>query len=159
MSTPGIIIASIFFIIGMLGTFLPILPGAPLLFLGMLIYGFFESFTNLTWQFYLGQGILMAFVFGIDYLAGIWGVKKYGGSKSAVWGSIIGAFLGLFMMGPLGIIVGPFVGAVTGDFIFRKDINRAIRSGIGTLIGFLSGALLKITIQTLMIIWFFSVLR
>ncbi len=159
MSTPGLFIASIFFVLGMVGTFLPVLPGAPLLLIGMLIYGFFEQFAHLTWQFFLGQLILMSFVFGVDYLAGVWGVKRYGGSKSAVWGSIIGALLGLFLMGPLGILLGPFLGAVAGELLARRNMDQAVRAGVGTLVGFLGGALLKLVIQTLMLVWFFSVIR
>lgn len=158
MSTAGLIVASAFFIAGMAGIVLPILPGAPLLIIGMIIYGFFENFANLSWQFYAGQVLLMSFVFGVDYLASVWGIKKYGGSKTAVWGSIFGALIGLFFMGPLGIVLGPFLGAIAGEFISCKDINRAIRAGIGTLVGFLGGALIKLIIQSLMIIWFFTVI-
>ncbi|ABO50527.1 protein of unknown function DUF456 [Desulforamulus reducens MI-1] len=159
MSTPGLIIASIFFIVGMAGIFLPILPGAPLLLAGMLVYGFFEHFTHLTWQFFAGQSILVAFVFGIDYLASIWGVKKYGGSKYAVWGSIIGTIMGLFLLGPLGVIIGPFLGAVFGELIVCRNYNQAFKAGLGTLIGFLGGALAKLFLQILMIIWFFNVIQ
>lgn len=159
MSTAGIIIAVIFFIAGMAGIFLPVLPGAPLLVIGMLIYGFFENFAHLTWQFFLGQLILMSFVFGVDYLAGIWGVKRYGGSKYAVWGSLIGALLGLFMMGPLGILLGPLLGAIAGELLARRSMDQAVRAGMGTLVGFLGGALMKLVIQTLMIVWFFSAIR
>lgn len=158
MSTPGLIIASIFFIAGMAGTILPVLPGAPLILIGMVIYGAFEHFTQLTWHFFLGQIILMLFVFGVDYLAGIWGVKKYGGSKAAVWGSVAGALFGLLLMGPLGIILGPFFGAVAGELLSQRSINQAVRSGVGTLVGFLGGALTKIILQSLMIIWFFNVI-
>ncbi|SHF53805.1 DUF456 domain-containing protein [Desulforamulus putei] len=159
MSTPGIIIAVICFIAGMAGIFLPVLPGAPLLLIGMLIYGFFEQFTHLTWQFFLGQIILMCAVFGVDYLAGIWGVKKYGGSKAAVWGSLIGTLVGLFLMGPLGILLGPFLGAVAGELLARRNMEQAVRAGMGTLVGFLGGAFMKLVIQTLMIVWFFSAIR
>lgn len=158
MSVPGLIIAGVFFIAGMIGTFLPILPGAPLIFIGMLIYGFFDQFNNLTWQFFLGQFILVLFVFGVDYLASIWGVKHYGGSKSAVYGSLVGAILGLFTLGALGIIIGPFLGAVVGELLAQRKTDQAVRAGIGTLVGFLGGALMKISIQILMILWFFYVI-
>ncbi|AQS59382.1 DUF456 domain-containing protein [Desulforamulus ferrireducens] len=156
MFSLGLVIAILFFIAGMAGIFLPILPGAPLIVLGMVAYGLIEGFTNLTWQFFLGQLILMAFVFGIDYLAGMWGVRRYGGSNTAVWGSVIGALVGLFILGPLGIILGPFLGAVGGELIAKGNLQLAVRAGMGTLLGFLGGALLKLILQILMIIWFFS---
>lgn len=159
MSIPGLIIAGIFFLAGIAGTFLPVLPGAPLIFIGMVIYGFFEQFANLTWQFFLGQAILMLFVFGVDYLSSVWGVKRYGGSKQAVYGSLVGAIVGLFIMGPLGIIIGPFLGAVGGELLAQRKANQAVRAGVGTLVGFLSGALIKLSIQVLMIIWFIYVIR
>lgn len=156
MFSLGLVISILFFIAGMAGIFLPILPGAPLIVLGMVAYGLIEGFTNLTWQFFLGQLILMAFVFGIDYLAGMWGVRRYGGSNTAVWGSVIGALVGLFILGPLGIILGPFLGAVGGELIAKGNLQLAVRAGMGTLLGFLGGALLKLILQILMIIWFFS---
>ncbi|MDO7787093.1 DUF456 domain-containing protein [Desulforamulus aquiferis] len=158
MSIPGLIVAGIFFAAGMLGTFLPVLPGAPLILIGMLIYGFFEQFANLTWQFFLGQFILVLLVFGVDYLAGIWGVKRFGGSKHGIYGSLIGAVLGIFVLGPLGIILGPFLGAVVGELIAYKKADQAVRAGIGTLVGFLGGSLLKLSVQLLMIVWFFYVI-
>ncbi|PHJ37726.1 hypothetical protein P378_14275 [Desulforamulus profundi] len=62
-------------------------------------------------------------------------------------------------MGPLGILLGPFLGAVTGEFLARRNMDQAVRAGVGTLVGFLGGALLKLVIQTLMLVWFFSVIR
>lgn len=159
MSTPGLIIACIFFIAGMAGIILPILPGAPLLLAGMLIYGFFEHFTHLTWSFFAGQLILAAFIFAVDYLSNIWGVKKYGGSKTAVRGSLIGMLAGLLLLGPLGIILGPLLGAVIGELLAKRSFDQAIKAGFGTLLGFFGGALIKLFIQILMIIWFFSVIR
>lgn len=158
MSVPGIILASIFFVLGMAGAVLPALPGAPLVLAGMIIYGFFDGFTHLTWQFFLGQFILILFVFGVDYLAGIWGVVKSGGSKYAVWGSLVGALIGLFLLGPLGVILGPFLGAVGGELLAGKNIDQAVKAGVGTLIGFLGGVVIKLAIQSLMIIWFFKVI-
>lgn len=159
MLSLGLITAILFFIAGMAGIFLPILPGAPLIVAGMVAYGLLEGFAPLTWHFFLGQLILMFLVFGVDYLAGMWGVKKYGGSNTAVWGSVIGALVGLVFLGPLGIILGPFLGAVGGELIAKGDINLAVRAGIGTLLGFLGGALVKLVIQIIMIVWFFTAIN
>lgn len=156
MSVVGLIIACILFAAGLAGSILPILPGAPLIWLGMLIYGFFVDFQGLSVAFYIWQGLAVTLVFAIDYVAGAWGTRRFGGSRSAVLGSLLGAVLGLFMFGPAGIIFGPFVGAVAGELISGKEFDRALRSGLGTLLGFISGTVLKVIVMVLMIIWFFS---
>ena len=155
MSIIGIILAVVFFTIGVLGTILPALPGAPLIWLGMLIYGFFVKFQNLPLVFYIGQGLVVLLIFLIDYLASIWGVRRYGGSKEAVWGSVLGGLLGILVLGPFGLIFGPFVGAVVGELYRRSSLDKALEVGMGTLLGFLGGAVLKLSIEAVMIIWFF----
>ncbi|MDF9407339.1 MAG: hypothetical protein A4E52_00254 [Pelotomaculum sp. PtaB.Bin013] len=158
MSLVGIVIAVVFFTAGIIGTIMPVLPGAPLIWLGMLIYGIFVKFNNMSWLFFAGQGLVVALVFLIDYLAGVWGVKRYGGSKAAVWGSVIGGILGILLLGPFGLIFGPFIGAVAGELYRKSDLNKAFQVGIGTLIGFLGGTILKLAVEVLMIIWFFTVI-
>jgi uncharacterized protein YqgC (DUF456 family) len=151
------ILAVVFFTIGVLGTILPALPGAPLVWLGMLIYGFFVKFHNLPWTFYAGQGLAVVLIFLIDYLASIWGVRRYGGSKEAVWGSVLGGLLGILVLGPFGLIFGPFIGAVAGELYRSSTLNKALEVGFGTLIGFMGGTVMKLAIEAVMIIWFFMV--
>lgn len=156
MSIIGMVLALVLFTVGVIGTVLPALPGAPLIWLGMLIYGFFVKFNNLPWTFFLGQGLAVALVFLIDYLAGIWGVKRYGGSRAAVWGSVLGGLLGVLLLGPFGLIFGPFIGAVAGELYQKSPLDRAFQVGTGTLIGFLGGTVLKLAVEILMIVWFFT---
>lgn len=156
MSVVGIVIAVLFFAVGMIGTVLPALPGAPLIWLGMLVYGFMVKFNNLPWTFFIGQGLAVALIFLIDYLAGIWGTRRYGGSRAAVWGSILGGVLGVFLLGPFGLIFGPFIGAMAGELYQKSPLEKAFHVGVGTLIGFLGGTVLKLGIEVLMIVWFFT---
>ncbi|MDD2553499.1 MAG: DUF456 family protein [Desulfotomaculaceae bacterium] len=155
MSIFGMIVAVLFFIVGIAGTVLPVLPGAPLIWLGMLLYGLIVDFNNLPWTFFLGQGLAVALIFFVDYIAGVWGVSRYGGSKEAVWGSVIGALLGLFLMGPFGLIFGPFLGAVAGELYVNNTLEKAFRVGVGTLVGLLGGFVIKLAIEIVMIVWFF----
>lgn len=155
MAIIGIIIAVVFFTVGIIGTVLPMLPGAPLIWLGMLIYGLFVKFDNLSWLFFVGQGLAVALVFLIDYLSGVVGARHYGGSKAAIWGSVLGSLLGILLLGPFGLIFGPFIGAVAGEFYRKNDLDQAIHVGVGTLIGFLGGTVLKLAVEVLMIAWFF----
>ena len=155
MSIAGIIIAVVFFTVGVLGTVLPALPGATLIWLGMLVYGFFVKFQNLPWTFYAGQGLAVLLIFLVDYLAGIWGVRRYGGSREAVWGSVLGGLLGVLLLGPFGLIFGPFIGAVAGELYRRSPLDKAFKVGFGTIIGFFGGTILKLVVEAVMITWFF----
>lgn len=158
MDILGLILACLFFAAGVAGTLLPALPGAPLILLGMIIYGLFAGFYNMSLWFFIFQGVAVGLIFLVDYAANVWGVRRYGGSRSAVWGSMAGLLLGLLLLGPLGIILGPFLGAVAGELISKKPLDRAVRTGLGTLLGLAGGTVLKLVIEAGMIIWFFSVI-
>jgi uncharacterized protein YqgC (DUF456 family) len=155
MNTTPLILAIIFFIAGLIGTVLPILPGAILIYAGMLIYGFMTGFATLNVYFYILQAVVLLLIFSIDYLASALGTRRFGGSKQAGWAAVIGLFLGLIIFGPLGIVIGPFAGAVAIELIRGRELQNAVRAGLGTLIGILGGTIVKIGAEILMIIYFF----
>lgn len=155
MQVLAMILALIFFIVGLAGSILPIIPGAILMWVGMLIYGLMTDFATLGLAFFIGQALAVTLAYIIDYLSGAYGAKRYGGSRYAIYGSIIGAIVGLILMGPAGIIFGPFLGAIIGELINQKPLETAFKTGVGTLIGLLSGTVIKLAIQIIMIIWFF----
>lgn len=154
MATGALIIAIILFIVGLLGTVLPILPGAILIYAGMLIYGFMTGFATLDFTFFLIQGLVFAFIFVVDYWATAAGTRRFGGSKQAGWGAAIGMIVGIFF-GPLGIVIGPFLGAVGAELLRKTELSLAIRVGFGTLVGLLGGTIIKLGVEILMIIYFF----
>ena len=151
MSAAGMIIAVICFFFGILGTFLPALPGAPLIWLGMLLYGFAVDFQGLALSFYLLQGAAVLLTFLIDYIASAYGTKKYGGSRAAVLGSILGLFLGALLLGPPGLIFGPFLGAFLMELLKGKAMEQSLQAAFGTLLGLLGGTILKLVIEAVMI--------
>lgn len=154
MIIAAFIVASLFFAAGIVGTFAPVLPGSPLIWLGMLIFGLMTGFEKLNWVFFLLQGLLAAAVMGVDYLATALGSRYFGASKAAVFGALLGLVVGLFFF-PIGLLVGPFAGAVLLELIFTRESNTALRSGLGAVIGFWSGIILKLILETGMIVWFF----
>ena len=155
METTALIIAIILFIAGLIGTILPLLPGPILIYAGMLLYGFMTGFATLDAYFFLLQGLVLAVIFSIDYLASAVGTRRFGGSKQAAWGAIIGTILGVVLLGPLGIVLGPFIGAVGAELVRGISVNESLRIGFGTLIGILGGTVLKLGIEVMMIIYFF----
>ncbi len=152
-----VILASLFILLGLAGCILPVIPGPPLSFVGLLILRFTayvpemraEAFDERLW--YLGGAALVVTV--LDYLVPVWGTKHFGGSKSGTWGAAIGLIIGLFFA-PIGLIAGPFLGAVVGELVAGRDEKSALRSGIGSLIGFLTGVVLKLVVSGL-ITWYY----
>lgn len=154
MEIVALIIASLFFITGIVGSILPVLPGAPLIWVGMIIYGFMAGFEGLPWWFFAGQGLLALLIMGVDYLASALGSRYFGGTKAAFWGAMIGLLIGLFFF-PIGLIVGPFTGAVIAELIFARKTDQALKAGLGAFVGFWGGLPIKLILEAAMIAWFF----
>lgn len=150
-----IILAFLFLLVGLAGCILPILPGPPLAYTGLLLLHF-TSNHQFTTNFLVLWAIIAIAVTIIDNVIPVLGTKKYGGSKKAIWGSMIGLLIGLFLFPPFGIIIGPFLGAVIGELLEGKETIDAIRSGFGAFMGFLGGTILKLITVGIMIFYFFK---
>lgn len=144
----------VFMLAGIAGCVLPLLPGPPLNYIGLLMLHFTAGFQFST-RFLVIWAIITAVVYALDYAIPVWGTKKFGGSKQGVWGSVIGLVAGLFFFPPFGIIIGPFLGAVAGELVAGKDSRAALKSGFGSFIGFLTGTLIKL-IASGMMTWYFG---
>ena len=155
MKVLPLVVCIVLFILGLLGTVLPVLPGAILIYGGMLVYGIMTGFKNLTLYFFLIQALILIIIFLVDFIASVIGTRHFGGSKQAILGALIGTILGMFIMPPIGIFIGPFLGAVVAELILEKQLQEAIRVGICTLIGMMGGTLLKLFMEIIMIIYFF----
>jgi len=135
--------------VGILGCVLPLLPGPPMNYLGLLLLHFTTAyqFSN---RFLLIWGIITVAVVALDYIIPVWGTKRFGGSKRGIWGSVFGLIAGIFFFPPLGIIIWPFVGAVIGEITAGKDSKAALKSGFGSFAGFLTGTILKLIVSGMM---------
>jgi uncharacterized protein len=149
-----IVLGAILIIAGILGSVLPFLPGPPLSYAGLLLLHFTERYQFST-RFLIIWAIVTAVTYLIDYVIPIWGTKRFGGSRQGIWGSIIGLFAGIFFFPPLGIIIGPFAGAVIGELIAGKNSSAAFRAGMGSFIGFLIGTFIQLIAAGLMA-WHFA---
>ena len=144
----------ILMITGIFGCVLPLLPGPPLNYIGLLLLHFTTGYQFST-RFLVIWGIVTVVVYALDYVIPVWGTKKFGGSKRGVWGSMIGLIAGMFFFPPFGIIIGPFAGAVIGELTAGKDSKAALKSGFGSFVGFLTGTILKL-IASGMMTWYFA---
>lgn len=143
MDTTLGVIAIICGVIGLLGAVLPVLPGTVISYIGMLCVSF-SSYSELSTLTLATWGIVAVAVIVMDYVLPGYFSKKFGGTKAGVTGATIGTIAGIFF-GPLGIIFGPFVGAVIGEMLAEKlTFNQALTVGFGSMLSFLVGTLFKL---------------
>lgn len=140
-------------IVGLVGCVLPVIPGPPLSFTGLLLLHF-SNYADFSFEFLLMFGCLAVIVTILDYVVPIWGTKKFGGSRAGMWGAAIGLVLGLIFLPPLGIIIGPFAGAVIGEALTGKETAHAFRAGLGSLLGLMMGIGLKLAASVAMTFYF-----
>lgn len=150
----SLILAVILFAVGLFFTLYPILPGVFFVTAGIVIYGFTAGWDVFPVWFWVVQLVLIILNFAIDWIASLFGIKRAGGSKKAVWGSVIGMLIAPFLMGPIGILVGPFTGAMIGESLHVKEAKHIARVGIASLMGFLFGTMIKLTLVLLQIFLF-----
>lgn len=141
-----LIIGFTLMIAGILGSFLPILPGPTLSWLGLLLLYLTKGVSNNYWI--LGITLLITVLISVlDYIIPAKGTKKFGGSSYGIWGTNIGLIIGIFAPIPFGFIIGPFVGAFIGELIYDyKDHNRALKAATGSFIGFLASSFMKFVV-------------
>lgn len=155
LSEIGLLILSWSFIIaGFVGVVLPFLPGVPLAWLGLFVYAWAHGFEVVTWPWLVVFGILTAFTFVLDFIGPAMGASGKKSSKWAVLGAIIGTLGGLVVFGPLGILIGPLVGAFIGEYIVERNYKDALIKSYGAFMGFVTAMLIKLVIVLAMGIYF-----
>ncbi len=144
------LIAALLVIVGLAGIILPVLPGIPLVFVGLLIAAWTEGFERVGWLPLVVLGVLTLISIVVDILSTVVGAQKVGASKKALLGAAIGTVAGLFFM-PIGLFVGPFAGAAVGEYLHGRQLGQATKVGLGTWLGIVLGVALKLGLAMAMI--------
>ena len=144
----------ILIILGIIGSIAPVLPGPPLSFIAILLLQFREE-PAFTWNFIIWWAAITIVVTLLDFVIPSLGTKRYGGSKLGIWGCFAGLIAGFFFA-PIGLIVGPFAGALAGEILSGKDFNRAFKPALGSFVGFLAGIVIKLIAAAMMAYYFFA---
>lgn len=147
MDTTLLIIAFMLMVVGILGSFLPVLPGPPISWVGLLLL-YLTKAVPMSYTV-LGVTLVIAVVVGIlDYIIPAKGTKRFGGSKYGIWGTNIGLIIGILAPIPFGFIIGPFVGAFIGEIINdSNDSQKAFKAATGSFIGFLASTFIKFVVS------------
>jgi uncharacterized protein YqgC (DUF456 family) len=152
-----LIIGMVFLLLGIIGSFVPILPGPFTGWVGLLILHMTNS-VPMNWTF-LGITLAIAIaIWIVDYFIPAMGTKKFGGSRYGIVGTMIGLLLGIIFFPPLGIIIGPFLGAYLGEMLNdNRDKKRALKAAFGSFIGFLTSTFLKFIAAVIFAGLYFSI--
>ena len=148
-------IGFLFVMLGLIGSFLPVLPGPLTSWLGLLIL-YFTSIVPMNYTF-LGITLAIAIlIWLLDYIIPAIGTKRFGGSTYGVYGTTIGLLIGLLSPIPFGILIGAFLGAFIGEILHDKtNTKRALKASIGSLFGLITSATIKFTVALVYAVLFF----
>ncbi|MEX0724344.1 MAG: DUF456 family protein [Gracilimonas sp.] len=149
-----IILGAIFIIAGLIGAFLPVVPGLPFSYVGLLILQLLHASFSITFML-VWLGIVILFGFVLDNVIPAWATKKFGGSPYGIAGSVVGLIAGLFFP-PVGFIAGPLLGAFIGEIISGQKSDRAFRSALGAFAGFMAATGLKVMAAGVIAFYYFT---
>ena len=137
-----LIISGLLMLLGILGSFLPVLPGPLTSWVGLLVLHLTDALP-MNWTFLIITLIVAIAIWLLDYVIPAMGTKRFGGSKSGMIGTTIGLIIGLIFLGPFGIIIGPFFGALIGELINKSEFDKAVKAAFGSFLGFLASTFMK----------------
>lgn len=150
-------VATLIFMVGLVGSLLPVVPGNFIVWLGVIVHRLWMGAdASVTWKVVILTGILTLFGQIVDFLMGIWGARKFGASWKGAVGAFVGAFVGFFVPPPLfRLIVGPIAGAVVGELAAGRTFRDGGKAGVGTVVGGIIAFALKFGISMCVIALFF----
>lgn len=150
----AIIIGATLILLGLAGCVLPVLPGPPLSFIGLLLLALINHFLPpLTPTLIIVMAVITLAVTVAEYILPLVSARRYGASKWGIWGSVLGMAIGIFFS-PFGMLLGAFIGAVAVEWLAQKEKGRAIKAGWGVFIGSLAGTALKLGASGMMVYYF-----
>lgn len=145
METVAFVLALVVMLVGVIGVLLPAIPGIPLIWVAMLVYGLFDGFEQMSVNFLVVTFVVVVGAQVAEHYAKAWGAQRFGAGRAGTWGAVIGSIIGIFFM-PLGLVVGPFAGALLGELLAGRPTKEAMRAGWGGLVGVLGSVVINFMI-------------
>jgi uncharacterized protein YqgC (DUF456 family) len=146
-------LAAVLVLVGLAGAVIPMLPGIPIIFGGLWLAAGVDRYQHVSSGWLIAIGIIAAVGLLLDFAAAALGAKRVGASAQAVAGALLGTVIGLFFGIP-GLVFGPFVGALIGELIAGRDLQRSTHVGIATWLGLIFGTLMKLAASIMMVVLF-----
>jgi uncharacterized protein YqgC (DUF456 family) len=146
----GLSLTLLVMLIGFGASFIPGLPGPPLVLVAAVIHRLWFGQHSVSAPVLIGLTTLTIASVVLDYSASLYGAKRFGATWRGIVGAMIGGFVGIFFNIP-GIIIGPFLGAMVFELLGGYEIDKASRAGLGATLGVFAGVLGKCIICAVMI--------
>jgi uncharacterized protein len=144
------VVVAILMLAGLVGAIVPLLPGAPLIFAGGLVYAIATDFAPVG----AGRLAILAAVgvlaWALEHVAGVVGARSAGGGRAAVIGATVGLFVGV-LVAPIGLLLGPIIGAIAGELLAGREPRASVRTGIGAALGVLTGVVAHFALALVMV--------
>ena len=151
---PALILALVLMAVGLVGTVVPSLPGIILVFGGTLVYALATNFQRVGIGDLALFGALTLLALALGFVAHALGARAFGATRWGILGAVVGLFVGVLVAGPLGLLLGPLLGAIALEVASGRPLRQAWRSGVGALLGFLLGTLAELTLALVIVISF-----
>ena len=148
-----VILATFFMILGIIGSFLPVLPGPLTSWIGLLVFHLADV-VPMNWTFLIITFIIALGIWILDYIIPAMGTKRFGGTKAGMIGTSIGLIVGLIAPIPGGIIIGPFFGALIGELLNKAEFNIALKAAFGSFLGFIASTFIKFMVAVIFLGFF-----
>lgn len=155
METLLIIIGALFIIAGIAGALLPLIPGPPLSYIGLVILHFAKG-EVFGWPFLVFWLVISIVVLTLDNLLPVEGARRMGGSRKGIYGAVAGMIIGIIFLPPAGIIFAPIAGAFVGELFTGTGSKSALRAALGSFAGYLVTIALKFGVAAMMAYYFFT---
>ncbi len=152
-----IVMALFLMLLGVLGSFLPVLPGPITSWFGFLLL-YFSDLIQFSKKLLIITLCIAVFIWILDYFIPALGAKKFGGSKYGMIGTTVGLIVGLIAPIPAGIFIGPFLGALIGELLNKSDSKTAFKAAFGSFLGFLTSTFIKFIVSMVYLGLFISIL-
>ncbi|NND51768.1 MAG: DUF456 domain-containing protein [Flavobacteriaceae bacterium] len=148
-----VILGILFMFLGIIGSFLPVLPGPLTSWVGLLLLHLTDA-VPMNWTFLIITLFVALAIWLLDYFIPAIGTRKFGGSRAGMIGTTIGLIIGIIFLGPFGIIIGPFLGALVGELLNKSDSQTAVKAAFGSFLGFLTSAFIKFIVAIIFLGFF-----
>ena len=145
----GIVLLVMF--VGVMGNVIPGIPGTPLILAGAVGHQlYFAGQGGVGWWWVAALAALGLVALGLDYLATLIGAKKLGATWKGMLGALLGIIVGLFVFPPVGLIIGPFIGAMGFEWAFGREARESAKAGVGAVLGMALGVVGKLVCSVVM---------